>query len=99
MNNKQVNIMNNLPGIIADKGLKFTINTFENENLVLSTEFNPIKKFSIVDMIGSLPTVQQITCVEVKSDQTGFIHLILQKKATPEVLKMEIIEMLKNVIV
>lgn len=91
--------MNNLPGIIAEKGLKFTFNTFENEKLVLFTEFNPIKKFPIVDMIGSLPTVQQITCVEVKSDQTGCIHLILKKKATLEVLKMEIIEMLKDVIV
>lgn len=84
---------------ISEKGLNFTIVQFEDENLVLGTNFNPIKKLPIVDMIAALPAVVQVTCVEKLNDQSGSIHLNLREEATPDQLKAEILEMLNNVIV
>ena len=85
--------------IISEKGLNFTIQTMDASNLILGTNFDPIKKLPIVDMIAALPAVVQITCVEKVSDQIGSIHLVLTKESTPEQLRCEILDLLTNVIV
>lgn len=85
--------------IIEKQGYEFRVGKMTDKNYVnITTNFNPIRKTRLTDMIEELDCIDRITCIQRHDDVSGGIAVQLKEGYNSPELAKEI-EVLLNSIV
>jgi hypothetical protein len=84
---------------ISKSGLSFAIGANWKGFVCILTDFNPIRKIQLIDMIGSLPSVEYVDGVQMLGSANGQIKVKLHEGFDSNHLKNDIERLLQGLIV
>lgn len=91
--------MNTQALTITEKGLTLKIGRKVNNSVNVFTEFNPLKKLPLVDMINDCSVVIEVYNVASYSNNTGGLAINLKPGITENDLKLAIEEIIRTLII